>query len=62
VVVRLERCVVRMVTLQVAWSGGIVELVGGHGHGSSVLGLGYGITAVAAWVEGEQEARLERED
>jgi hypothetical protein len=38
-----------MVTLQVAWSGGVVELVGGgHGHGSSVLGLGYGITAVAA--------------
>jgi hypothetical protein len=49
VVARLERCAVRMVTLQVAWSGGVVELVGGgHGHGSSVLGLGYGITAVAA--------------
>jgi hypothetical protein len=57
VVARLERCAVRMVTLQVARSGGGVELVGGsHGHGSSVLGLGYGITAVVAWVEGEQEA------
>jgi hypothetical protein len=47
----------------VARSGGGVELAdSGHVHGSLVLGLGYGITEVAAYAEGEQEARLERED